>query len=104
MILEKRGESITLEGKLFVIGGRVHSNGMSDYADLDGTVTEIRTDDDRDTDNETPDIYVCFDIPEKRCTVKKIEARFTELYGQRMTIDDIALDCVIMAPDMLDLL
>ena len=34
--------------------------------------------------------------------VKEIEARFSALYGEKKTIDDLGLDCVIMAPDMLE--
>ena len=32
----------------------------------------------------------------------ELEERFSGLYGEAKTIDDISLDCVIMSPDMLE--
>ena len=34
--------------------------------------------------------------------LRELEARFSDLYGEAKTIDDISLDCVIMSPDMLE--
>ena len=34
--------------------------------------------------------------------LRKLEARFSGLYGETKTLDDISLDCVIMSPDMLE--
>ena len=104
MILEKYGESLEIEGKVFSIGGRVRSVDDSDYGKLYGTILEIRTDPDKDTENEGIDIYVCFDVPEDEEMVRVIEKRFSELYGEPKTIDEIALDLVIMAPEELEII
>lgn len=101
MILEKIGESLEVDGKVFAVGSRVLSVDGSDYGKLYGTIVEIRTDSDKDTENEGPDIYVCFDPPEDENTIAELEERFTELYGEPKTIGDIALDLVIMAPEEL---
>lgn len=102
MILNKIGDTLTVDGKTFAIGGRVYSHWDSDFGGLFGTVTEIRTGTDKDTDNEGEDIYVCFDVPENKAVIEKLEERFTSLYGEPKTIDEIGLDMVIMAPEELD--
>lgn len=49
-----------------------------------------------------PDIYCDFEIPASEEMLRELEARFSDLYGETKTIDDISLDCVIMSPDMLE--
>lgn len=101
MILEKYGESLEIEGRVFTVGDKVLSVDDSDYGKLHGTILEIRTDPDKETENEGVDIHVCFDIPEEEELVKEIEERFTELYREPKTVHDIGLDLVIMAPEEL---
>lgn len=101
MILEKCGESLEIEGRVFTIGDRVLSVDDSEYGKLYGTILEIRTDPDKDTENEDPDIYVCFDEPEDEELIKELEVRFSELYREPKTIDEIGIDLVIMAPEEL---
>lgn len=55
----------------------------------------------KETENNTIDVYCRFDIPQETETVKLLEEHFSGLYGHPKTIDDLALDMVIMAPDML---
>lgn len=56
---------------------------------------------DRDTDNKTDDVYVDFsgDYSDKR--IMEIETAFSGLYDESKTMDDIALDYVIMDPECL---
>ncbi len=93
---------LNVDGKTFSIGGKVWANEASDYAGLIGHVTEIRTGDDKETENEGPEICCCFDVPEREAVVRKIEARFSELYQMPKRIEDLALDNVVMAPEMLE--
>ena len=104
MLLENKGECIAFEGVTFFVGDRVHSKEDEDYGGLDGTIIEIHTDEDIETDNDGPDIYCAFDIPDDPQKVAELEARFSELYHEPKTIDEIGLDCVIMEPDMLEIL
>lgn len=104
MILSKCGESLKIDDKVFTVGDRVLTNGSSEYEGLYGEITEIKTDTDKDTENEGIDIYVCFDVPEDKEVVRVIEKRFSELYGEPKTIDEIALDLVIMAPEELEII
>lgn len=100
MIYKTNGESITADGVTFAVGDRIIATD-SDYAGLKGYITEIRTGADKDTENETDDIYCCFDFPEKEEKIKLLEENFSELFGEPKTRDDIAIDLVIMAPDEL---
>lgn len=102
MILRENGTRFYVEGKVLTIGGRISANGGSEYEGLFGTVTEIRSGADRETENDVPDIYCGFETPVAEETLRELEERFSGLYGEAKTIDDISLDCVIMSPDMLE--
>lgn len=102
MISTKTGAGITVDGIFYFVGMHVLCNDASDYAGLYGVITEIRTDDDRETENDTPDIYCQFDVPVLPCEVRELEARFSSLYGQHKKLEEISLDVVIMAPEMLE--
>lgn len=101
MIISNKNKFV-IDGKPFSVGGKVWANGESDYAGLIGRVTEIRTGDDKETENDGPEICCCFDMPERDADVRKIEARFSELYNMPKRIEDLSLDNVIMAPKMLE--
>lgn len=102
MLFKKTGTGIMVDGTFYAAGMRVYANDTSDYAGLYGEIIEIRTGDDRETDNDTPDIYCRFDVPVLPVEVKRLEERFTDLYGKPMTLEEITLDMVIMAPEMLE--
>ena len=102
MILREHGTRFCADGKVFTIGDRISANGESEYEGLFGTITEIRSGADRETENDVPDIYCDFEVPASEEMLRKLEARFSDLYGEIKTIDDISLDCVIMSPDMLE--
>ena len=102
MILRENGTRFCADGKVFTIGGRISANSGSEYEGLFGTITEIRSGADRETENDVPDIYCDFEIPASEEMLRELEARFSDLYGGTKTIDDISLDCVIMSPDMLE--
>lgn len=101
MIYNREGARITLDGIPWTVGMSVMANDTSEYAGLYGHITEIRTGDDQETENDTPDIYCQFDVPVLPCEVKQLEERFSMLYGCPKMLDELALDMVIMAPDML---
>ena len=101
MILTEQGAKYETEGKKFVIGEPVYVTDESDYKGLFGIVTEIRDGEDRDTDNDTVDIYCSLDKPVLPFDKENLEKHFTELYGKKMALENIALDLVILSPDML---
>lgn len=75
----------------------------SDYAGLTGIITEIRVTD-KETENETPDIYCEFDIPDNPGVREELERSFSEAYGEPKRLEDLPLDLVIMAPEMLEVI
>ena len=102
MIINKNGETFIAGNKIFRIGGMVLANDNSDYCGLCGRITEIRDGDDKETENEGPDIYCDFDIPERDYMVTEIECRFSLLYQMQKHITELPFDSVVMAPEMLE--
>lgn len=102
MIINRIGDKFEHEGTTYVIGAPVVGTPKSEYEGLYGTITEIRDGEDKETENETPDLYCSFGVPALPCEVEKLEKVFSDLYQQPKTIDDIALDFVIMAPEMVE--
>ena len=100
MIMNKNGEQLEYNGRVFTIGKPIMATGESEYDGLFGVIYEIREGDDKDTDNETPDLYCRFDIPILSDDIQRLEKNFSDAYGEPKTLDDIILDNVIMAPDM----
>ena len=102
MLINKTGAEFQYNGMAFKIGEKIIANSQSEYSGLIGHILEIRDGEDKETENETPDIYCEFDVPSLPYDVKALEKHFSELYGETKKIDEIPLDCIIMAPEMLD--
>lgn len=102
MVIKQTGNIYEYEGITYTIGERVYANGQSDWEGLFGVITEIRTGHDKETENETPDIYCSFDVPVLPADVKELEERFSDLYQEPKKMEDISLDEVIMAPEMIE--
>ena len=101
MIYKKPGEEFWHEGVCYKVGGRIVANEASDYAGLFGNILEIRTEDDRETDNDTPDIYCAFEAPVLSADRLALEQTFSQLYREQKHIEDLGLDMVIMGPEMI---
>lgn len=102
MLINRTGESYVYETTTYTIGEKIYANENSDWEGLFGFITEIRTDEDRETENETPDIYCSFEPPVLPEDIVELEKRFSVLYGEPKKLEDISLDEVIMAPEMID--
>lgn len=101
MIINRIGAQFTYEGVTYTIGDKIFSNDTSDFRGLFGYIKEIRTGDDRETDNNTPDFHCYFYPPFEPKAIAELESRFSDLYRSPKKVEDIALDEVIMAPDMI---
>lgn len=101
MIINEQGAKYETEGKTFVIGEPIYVTDESDYKGLFGIVTEIRDGKDKETENDTVDIHCALDEPVLPFEKEELEKRFSELYQEKKHIEDIALDYVILSPDML---
>ena len=99
MIYNVVGQEFIYEGVTYRVGAEVVGTAESDYRGLNGFIKEIRTDDDRETENDTPDIHCYFDPPCLPSDIEELEKRFSALYGTEKKLEDITLDYVIMAPD-----
>ena len=105
MIYNKSNETFEYEGKKYKIGDKVVATEVSgEYEGLIGYITEIRDGDDRDTENDTPDIYCTFFEPVIPYDIEQLEQRFSDVYGEPKKLEDIALDVVIMAPEMIEVI
>lgn len=104
MVAKKIGESIEFEGVTYTVAADISVNKHSDYAGLIGKITEIATGGDMDTDNDCIDIYCDFEEPTDPEVIKKLEKRFSCIYGEPRTIAEICLDGIVMAPDEISLI
>ncbi|MEY8389814.1 hypothetical protein D3Z47_02100 [Lachnospiraceae bacterium] len=101
MIINRIGDKFEYEGTTYVIGAPIVGTPESEYEGLYGAVTEIRDGEDKETENETPDLYCSFELPVLPCEIRELGERFSSLYQDLRTEKDIILDCVIMAPEMI---
>ena len=101
MIYNKIGQVFCDKSRKFIIGEEIIGTDQSEYKNLIGYIVEIRTDSDRETENETPDIYCSFEPPTSAYDIEELEAVFSDLYDEPKKMDDIILDMVIMSPEMI---
>ena len=100
MIINRPGAAFEYGGVRYAVGMPVIATSESEYEGLTGRITEIRDGEDKETDNDTPDLYCEFDAPAHPDDVRRLEDAFSALYGAPKTLDEIALDLVIMAPEL----
>ena len=101
MLLNKNGQSMTIDGTVFTVGVKIHGTDQSEYEGLNGEILEIMDGEDKDTENEGVDFACEFYAPTIPSQIAEIEKRFSALYGLPKKIDDICLDYTIMAADMI---
>lgn len=102
MLYQKKGDTVLDSGKVFTVGGEVFANHACDYEGLFGTVTEIRTGPDQCAEQGAPDICCAFQPPESRAMVEDIQERLSARFRYPKQLEDLGLDCVILAPSMLE--
>ena len=97
------GEKVNYDGVTYTVGATVCAEKRSDYDGLVGRIVAIETDGDGNmvTANEAIDIYCDFEMPTDPEVIEKLEKRMSGLYGEPMTVEDISLDGIVMAPDEL---
>ena len=101
MHINKPGAEFLYNGITYRVGDKIIGSDQSEYAGLIGSILEIRDGDDKETENDTPDIYCSFDPPVLPADIAKTEATFSSLYGEKKKLDDICFDEVIMSPEMI---
>lgn len=101
MIFKNVNDTVEYRGKSYYVGADIVGTSESVYDGLFGNIVEIRTDADKETDNQAPDIYCEFVAPIFPEDIKRFENKVSLLYGKEKTLEDIALDRVVMAPEMI---
>ena len=101
MIITEPKAEFLYQGETYRIGDTVVACWESEYAGLIGEIREIRTGEDKETENETPEIFCRFEIPKLSADIKEFEERISNICNTEKKIEDISLDSVIMSPEML---
>lgn len=101
MIHVKNGETYAINNVEYKIGGKIVVTDDGSYSGLIGVITKICDGKDKETENESVDIYCNFEMPKIPYDRKQLIERFSALYGKTMTIEEINLDQVIMAPELI---
>lgn len=100
MIITEPKAEFLYEGETYRIGATVIANEKSSYAGLVGEICEIRTGEDKETENETPEIVCCFNIPKLPSDVDNLMEIFMCDFTEEKK-EDSPLDSVIMSPETL---
>lgn len=101
MILRKKGDVFWYNDKKYVVGEKVIATSESEYEGMIGKIIGIYDGEDKETDNDTPDIYCSFREPILKATKEKVKERFSKLWDDVLEIDDINIEQAVMAPDMI---
>lgn len=96
MLINKSGAEFLYNGITYRVGDVIIGSDQSEYAGLIGSILEIRDGDDKETENDTPDIYCSFEPPALPADIAKVEAVFSDLYDTQKTLDDICFDMRIL--------
>ncbi len=94
-------EKLEWESVTYAIGDRIQVDCDGVYDGLYGVIVEIQDGEDKETENETPDIYCNLEIPVLSNEIAKYERKFSALYGEEIEMVMVNLDSVIFAPDMI---
>ena len=87
MIINKEGMRYTYSGTTYTIGAAVVATEASEYQGLCGIITEIRDSVDRETENDTPDIYRCPAVsPSKLSRHERKCGRYPHFQGVRSSL------------------
>lgn len=101
MILKTPGDAFQYNGISYKVGELIIGTEQSEYEGLIGNIVKIIDGEDKETENSTPDFYCCFTPPFLPHDISQLERTFSDLYHSPKTLEDIILDSVIMAPEMI---
>ena len=72
MLINKPGAEFLYNGITYHVGDVIIGSDQSEYAGLIGSILEIRDGDDKETENDTPDIYCSFEPPVLPADIAKV--------------------------------
>ena len=73
MLINKPGDEFMYDGNTYRVGDVIIGSDKSEYAGLIGSILEIRDGSDKETENDTPDIYCSFDPPVLPADIAKVD-------------------------------
>ena len=88
MIIKRHGATFEHAGVTYTIGASVVGTDQSEYEGLTGYIYEVRDGADKETENETPDLYCNFDPPDDPAEIAELEAVFSDLYDEPKTLEE----------------
>lgn len=103
MFFVNKSEHLWYDGRRFAVGDTISVKNSSEYKGLFGKIIEIRSGADKETGNASPDIYCSFFRPKRNKALMEVEKRFSEIHRKEVCWEDLGLDRVIMAPEMLEM-
>lgn len=96
MFLNKIGEGMEVAGITYTVGQRITANKNSDYDGATGIIIEISDEEDG------VDIYCDLERPTDPEVIARIEKRFSYIYDEPRTLDEIPFDEIVLQPDEID--
>lgn len=96
MFLNKIGEGMEVAGITYTVGQRITANKNSDYDGATGIIIEISDEEDG------VDIYCDLERPTDPEVISRIEKRFSYIFDEPRTIDEIPFDEIVLQPDEID--
>lgn len=96
MFLNKIGEGMEVDGITYTVGQRITANKNSDYDGATGIIIEISDEEDG------VDIYCDLERPTDPEVIARIEKRFSYIFDEPKTIDEIPFDEIVLQPDEID--
>lgn len=96
MFLNKIGEGMEVAGITYTVGQRITANKNSDYDGATGIIIEISDEEDG------VDIYCDLERPTDPEVIARIEKRFSYIFDEPKTIDEIPFDEIVLQPDEID--
>lgn len=96
MFLNKIGEGMEVDGITYTVGQRITANKNSDYDGATGIIIEISDEEDG------VDIYCDLERPTDPEVISRIEKRFSYIFDEPRTIDEIPFDEIVLQPDEID--
>ena len=96
MILNEKGEHIEVDGITYTVGQRITANKNSDYDGATGIIIEISDEEDG------VDIYCDLERPTDPEVISRIEKRFSYIFDEPRTLDEIPFDEIVLQPDEID--
>lgn len=96
MFLNKIGEGMEVDGITYTVGQRITANKNSDYDGATGIIIEISDEEDG------VDIYCDLERPTDTEVIARIEKRFSYIYDEPRTLDEIPFDEIVLQPDEID--